>query len=41
MQLPEGLNLKNEVQLGKSKLFVRTPEMYFAIEQLREKQFEK
>lgn len=41
MTLPDGLNLQNEVQLGKNKLFIRTPEMYFAIEQLRERQFEK
>jgi hypothetical protein len=41
MQLPQGLNLKSEVQLGKSKIFIRTPETYFAVEQLRERQFER
>ena len=41
MTLPPGLNLKNEVQLGMTKLFIRTPEMYFAIEQLRDKAFER
>lgn len=41
MALPGGLSLKSEVQLGRSKIFIRTPEMYFAIEQLRERQFER
>lgn len=39
--LPAHLSLKKEVQLGRSKVFIRTPEMYFAFEQLREKAFER
>lgn len=30
-------SLENEVQLGKSKIFIRTPETYFDLEKLREK----
>ena len=40
-KLPNGLNLKDEVQMGKTKLFIRTPETYFAIEQFRERSFER